>query len=145
MADDNVHGLTARKQVLEDLGHKVTTARTGAEALELFAQYTFDLVITDYKMPHMTGLELIQGIRAQRPEVPVILLSGFVDALGMNEESTGANAVIQKSANELSHLIRAVDRLLNRPFKPSTNGHHPPKKPNSSGGTYLPRTKRRSS
>jgi hypothetical protein len=43
-----------------------------------------------------------------------VLLSGFVDALGLNEQTTGAEAVIQKSANEVPHLVRAVARLLKK-------------------------------
>jgi CheY-like chemotaxis protein len=112
LVDDNRNGLSARKSVLEELGHKISTASSGAEALELFGGNSFDLVVTDYKMPKMDGLELIVNLRKQRPELPVILISGFVDALGLNEESTGADAVIQKSSNEVSHLLRAVSRLL---------------------------------
>jgi hypothetical protein len=59
--------------------------------------------------------------------VPVILISEFVDALGLNEENTGADAVIQKSANEVSHLIRAVGRLLRRkPAKKPAQSEGPP-------------------
>jgi len=55
-----------------------------------------------------------------------VLVSGFVDTLGMNEASTGADAVIQKSANEVTHLVRAVSRLLRRkPAKKSVSGVRP--------------------
>jgi CheY-like chemotaxis protein len=114
LVDDNANGLSARKSVLDELGHKTTAASSGAEALELFASHKFDLVITDYKMPRMNGIELIGQLREQTPEVPIILISGFVDALGMSEASTGADVVIQKSANEVSHLVRSVGRLLRR-------------------------------
>ena len=43
-----------------------------------------------------------------------MLLSGFTEALGLAEASTGADVVLQKSANEVSHLVRAVNRLLRR-------------------------------
>jgi hypothetical protein len=43
-----------------------------------------------------------------------VLVSGFVDALGLNEATTGADGVIQKSANEVTHLVRAVNRLMRR-------------------------------
>jgi len=114
IVDDNKLGVSARKSVLEELGHKCVTASNGVDALELFAGRTFDLVVTDYKMPRMDGLELIKGIRRQTPEVPVILISGFVDSLGLSEENTGADVVIMKSANEVSHLVRAVARLLRK-------------------------------
>jgi CheY-like chemotaxis protein len=117
LVDDNANGLTARKTVLEELGHKAVTASSGAEALETFAHHKFDMVVTDYKMPRMDGLELIGRLRKLAPDLPIILISGFVDALGLSEHNTGADAVIQKSANEVSHLIRAVARLQRR--KPS--------------------------
>src|SRR5579862_7127475 len=114
LVDDNVSGSTARKTVLEELGHKIHVTSSGADALELFGQHKFDLVVTDYKMPRMDGLELIGRLRKQQPEILIVLVSGFVDALGLSEATTGADAVIQKSANEVPHLVRAVNRLLRR-------------------------------
>jgi CheY-like chemotaxis protein len=114
LVDDNKLGLCARKSVLEELGHRIVTASNGVDALEHFSNHTFDLVVTDYKMPRMDGLELIVKLRKIAPELPVILISGFVDALGLSEENTGADVVIQKSANEVSHMVRSVARLLRK-------------------------------
>jgi CheY-like chemotaxis protein len=114
LVDDNHHGLAARRALLQQLGHRIAIAHSGEEALELFAQTPFDVVVTDFKMPHMDGCELIRLIRESQPQVRVILLSGFVDPLGLTEENTGADVVISKSAGEVSHLVRAVDRLLRR-------------------------------
>lgn len=114
LVDDNLNGLAARKTVLEELGHKLTIASSGKQALEIFKEHKFDLVVTDYRMPHMSGLELIAELRKLEPGLPIVLLSGFVDALGLNEAGTGADAVIQKSSNEVAHLIRAISRLLRR-------------------------------
>ncbi len=120
LVDDNRLGLVARKSVLEELGYQITTALEGVTALELYGAGKFDLVITDYKMPRMNGLELIQRIRELAANAPIILISGYADALGMNEENTGADAVIAKSANEVVQLVRCVSRLLRRgtPKKP---------------------------
>ena len=131
LVDDNAHGLSARRCVLEELGHRITTASSAAEALEQFAAHKFDLVVTDYKMPKMDGIELIARIRKQSPETPMILLSGFVDALGLSESNTGADVVIQKSANEVSQLVRSVGRLLRK------------KKPNASEGRARPSSRAR--
>jgi CheY-like chemotaxis protein len=121
LVDDNRLGLTARKSVLEELGHRITTALHGEEALELFSSGAFDLVITDYRMPKMDGFQLIKSIRALAPAPPIILISGYAEALGMTEANTGADAVICKNANEVTHLVREVNRLLLRaaPRKPS--------------------------
>ncbi len=114
LVDDNKLGLIARKSVLEELGHRITTANEGQEALEQFTRDSFDMVITDYKMPHLNGRELIERIREQGGDVPIILISGYVDGLGLTEANTGADAVIPKSAQEVPHLVRAVNRLLRR-------------------------------
>lgn len=111
LVDDNANGLKARKMVLEELGYKIVTASHGRDALEQFKPRAFDLVVTDYKMPHMDGLELIASLRKREPDLPIVLLSGFVESLGLNEQNTNANAVIQKNAHEVSHLVRAVARL----------------------------------
>jgi CheY-like chemotaxis protein len=112
LVDDNRGGLAARRAVLEELGHRITTATGGEEALEQFSKAEFDLVITDYRMGKMTGVELITKLRGMEPAVPIIVLSGFVGALGLTESTTGADLVLAKSANEVTHLIRAVTRLL---------------------------------
>jgi CheY-like chemotaxis protein len=130
LVDDNANGLAARKSVLEELGYRIVTCTSGAEALEQFAACKFDLVVTDYKMPRMDGLELIGRLRKSTPDLPIVLVSGYVDTLGMNEASTGADVVIQKSANEVSHLVRSVSRLLRRKSpakKPPASQTAPPK------------------
>jgi len=126
LVDDNHLGLIARRSVLEELGYSITTATQGQEALERFAGGRFDLVITDYKMPKMNGLELIRRIREQAAGLPIILISGYAEALGLTESSSGADVVIPKSAHEVPHLVRSVGRLLNRkaPKKPAGSQRH---------------------
>jgi len=120
LVDDNSNGLAARRSVLEELGYSISTSASVEEALTLFEREAFDLVITDYKLPGMNGVQLIEHLRVKAPELPVILISGFVDALGLDEKATGADAVIQKSSHEVNHLLRAVNRLVKRmaPKKP---------------------------
>jgi CheY-like chemotaxis protein len=125
LVDDNSLGLAARRSVLEELGHRVLISCTAAEALELCGKHTIDVVVTDYKMPKMNGVELIGRLRKLHPSIAVILISGFTDTLGLNEASTGADVVIQKSNNEVQQLIRAVNRLLRKQ-------QAPPKKPTGS-------------
>jgi CheY-like chemotaxis protein len=114
LVDDHPAGLAARRSVLQELGFTITTATSAEAALEKFAAEPFPLVVTDYKLPGKTGVDLIAGVRALAPDTKVVLISGFVDALGLTEASTGADAVLPKSANEVSQLIRAVNRLLRR-------------------------------
>jgi CheY-like chemotaxis protein len=125
LVDDNSLGLAARRSVLEELGHQVLTSCTPAEALELCVKHRFDVVVTDYKMPKMSGVEFIGRLRKLHPATSVILISGFTDTLGLDEANTGADIVLQKSNNEVSQLIRAVNRLLRKQ-------QQPPKKPTGS-------------
>lgn len=114
LVDDNPHGLIARRTVLEELGYRVRSCQSGVEALEWFTTQPVDLVITDFRMPNMDGVELITRIRQVRADTPIILLSGFVEPLGLTEQSTGADVVLSKSAGEVGFLVRSVRRLLNR-------------------------------
>ena len=114
LVDDNKMGLSARKSVLEELGYTITASTCADEALTYFKNDNYDLVVTDYRMPRMDGIELITRVRSHRPDVPVIMISGFADALGLNESSTGADVIIQKSNHEVTSLVRSVQRLLTR-------------------------------
>jgi CheY-like chemotaxis protein len=118
LVDDNRSGLMARRAVLEELGYLTDGAENGTVALDLAAGQRYDLVVTDFRMPDMDGVELIARLRATNPELPIILLSGFVDAIGLNEKTTGANVVLMKSANEVMHLVRSAGRLLKTQRKP---------------------------
>jgi CheY-like chemotaxis protein len=126
LVDDNRQGLIARKSLLQELGCSVSTATNGDEALELFSKQKFDVIVTDYKMPRMNGVELIKRIRGVEAQARIILVSGFVEPLGLTEESTGADVVIAKSAVEVGQLTRAVKRLLSQPArKPAASAGAP--------------------
>jgi CheY-like chemotaxis protein len=120
LVDDNRDGLLVRRSLLEELGYQVEIAKSGEEGLKLFESSNFSVVVTDYRMPRMNGIELIEQIRKVNPNARIILLSGFVEPLGLTEENTGADAVISKSCNEPANLVRWVKRLVNRatPRKP---------------------------
>ncbi|HWB86990.1 MAG TPA: response regulator [Bryobacteraceae bacterium] len=114
LVDDNHDGLIVRKALLEELGYRVTTAQSGEEGLKTFESEKFDVVVTDFRMtPGMNGAELIEKVRQYDPNARIILLSGFVEPLGLTERNTGADAVIAKSSNEPAQLARWVKRLAN--------------------------------
>jgi len=121
LVDDNHDGLVVRKSLLEELGYRVQLAGNGEEGLKLYEASNYDVVVTDYRMPRMDGVELIVCIRKRNPNARIILLSGFVEPLGLTEENTGADAVIAKSSNEPANLVRWVKRLINR-----TSNRKPP-------------------
>ena len=77
--DDFLIGLSTTS-LLEDLGHTVVKASSGPEALEVLRSGgPIDLMITDYAMPGMTGLELAEQARALRPDLPILLATGYAD------------------------------------------------------------------
>ncbi len=66
--------------MLEDLGHRVLAAGSGQDALAVLAEHPeVDMVLTDYAMPRMTGLQLIRRIADQRPATSVILATGYAE------------------------------------------------------------------
>jgi PAS domain S-box-containing protein len=77
--DDDALVLMNTVIMLEDLGYKVIEAGSGADALAALANHEIDLMITDHAMPHMSGTELAAAARTHRPELPVILATGFLD------------------------------------------------------------------
>ena len=121
MVDDNRDGVLARRSVLEELGYQVISAVCGGDALKLVDEHDFDLVVTDFRMEPMDGLELIKALRGRDFLKPIILLSGFAEALGLRSDAIGADAVVQKSANEVANLLRHTKRLLNTPKKPAAS------------------------
>ena len=101
--------------LLERDSYSVLLASDGQHALEVSRQYVGEIsaIVTDYKMPRMNGVELIQRLRIVNPNVRVVLLSGFVEPLGLTEENTGADIVLAKSSHEPTQLVRSVKRLVN--------------------------------
>jgi CheY-like chemotaxis protein len=111
---ENRHGMMARKSVLEEAGYQVSTASSAHDGVEQFSSSPFHMVITEYQLKGTTGVDLIAAIRAKKSGIPIILISGLVEALGLTEQNTGADVVIAKTNNEVTHLTRAVNRLLKR-------------------------------
>ena len=79
VVDDEKNYLVVLEDLLEDEGYKVLTASSGAEALELIAQAPVDTVLSDIKMPGISGIELLDRISALDPDLPVILMTAFAE------------------------------------------------------------------
>lgn len=114
LIDDNEHGLMARRTLLEEQGYQVETATCGREGLSKFSEQEFDLVVTDFRMPDLRGSQVLRRIRKQSEHMPVVILSGYVEKLGLTAESTGANAVISKGPQEEQDLIRVIARFTKK-------------------------------
>ena len=115
--DDEENPLVLRKLVLQKAGYEVLTASSGKEALELTASRSVDLVLSDHLMPGMNGTELAQQIKAQHPNLPVVLISGVNE---LPAGSTIANAFVSKIEGPAA-FCKEVAAVLNLPFENCEN------------------------
>ena len=85
--DDEEQLVRMGQRMLERLGYSVTARTSSVEALEAFRAQPekFDLVITDQTMPNMTGVELARELMRIRPDIPVILITGFSEAVTLEK------------------------------------------------------------
>jgi len=80
IVDDDPLIAMSTVDMLEDLGHKVIEANSGARALDILKDgVAVDLLITDYSMPKMTGGQLAKAVREMRPELPILMATGFAE------------------------------------------------------------------
>ncbi|HSA96086.1 MAG TPA: ATP-binding protein, partial [Acidobacteriota bacterium] len=115
LIDDDPTQLQSLARMLERLGYRVTTRASGRAAAAAFRNDpdAFDLVITDQTMPHMLGLDLARTLVGLRPDIPIVLVTGFSEKInGSVVGKDGIRAVIMKpfSMREISAVIRRVLR-----------------------------------
>lgn len=111
LADDEAGILDWISQLLLQLGYDVVSAANGLEALEIFNRDpdSFDLVLTDLTMPKMTGIILSKQITAQRPDIPIVLCTGFSEGLTAETmKKHGISGILMKPiiASELARVIK---------------------------------------
>ncbi|OPY77928.1 MAG: Blue-light-activated protein [Syntrophorhabdus sp. PtaU1.Bin153] len=111
--DDEDMLIEMGKHVLEGLGYEVVVKADGLEALSAFREESakFDLVITDQTMPYMTGTDLARELILVKPDIPIVLCTGFSELV--NAESSkafGIKAFLMKpfSVQEIARTIRRV-------------------------------------
>jgi CheY-like chemotaxis protein len=92
--DDEVIGLKVRRILLERSGYTVLTAQSGPEGLEIFAEQPVEAVVLDYSIPGMHGAEIAGRMRKVKPEVPILLLSAYLDL--PNEVTSLVNVYMTK-------------------------------------------------
>jgi len=109
--DDNMI-LMILKQMLTKAGYRVFTASGGEEGISLLASSQVDLVLTDYLMPGMSGIEVLNIIKLNQPLLPIIILTGHGDvALTIKAIQLGAVDFIEKPIHS-KELIEVIKRTL---------------------------------
>jgi two-component system, chemotaxis family, sensor kinase CheA len=115
VAEDSITARTLLKNILEFAGYRVRTAIDGAEALNVLAGESFDLVVSDVEMPRMSGFDLTAKIRSDKrlSQLPVVLVTAL-DSHADRERGidVGANAYIVKSSFDQGNLLEVVRRLI---------------------------------
>jgi CheY-like chemotaxis protein len=112
LVDDNEAVRATTAALLTDLGHKVETAEDGASMLRMLdADGGYDLIITDYAMPLMSGGEAMLKAREAMPDIPAIIVSGYADAEAIERKPEGVQVLGKPfSPQDMARAIaRAVD------------------------------------
>lgn len=102
IVDDNPNMSSLLSEMLEVFDYESIRANNGMEAIDKVEKNDISLVITDMRMPKMSGLDLLQKIKEKKPDLPVVVISGY--------------ALDDEGSNLLSNL---ADGFLNKPFKMS--------------------------
>lgn len=130
VVDDERHARESMAEVLRQAGHRVDCCSSGAEALNLLRDVPPDCVVTDLKMPGMTGLELIQHVERQRLDVQVVMVTAHASVTTAVEAMRhGAFDYIEKpfGAQQLEELVaRAIEhrRLVRQETQCGQPGQH---------------------
>jgi len=96
------------RRILEKEGYEVTLAENGREALGILRKSDFELVLSDVKMPEMNGFELLKAVKTEKPQIGMIMMTGFGDSFTVKDAlMLGADEYITKpfKAHEISLVI----------------------------------------
>lgn len=121
LVEDSFESMNLIRQMLKDLGvNQVFTAKDGVEALDLLGMFSeegeIDLVLCDWNMPRMTGVEVLRQIRSCDPDMPFLMITGLADVNSVTEaKSLGVTGYIRKpfSLDELEKKLGLVRRIIN--------------------------------
>ena len=116
LVEDDPRVRAATMGALEDLDYEPVACSSGAEAIKLFDEAMFDLVISDVIMPEMTGPELVRILKARRDEIAILFVTGYV---GEGESDDLAGYELLRKPFTVNGLASAVASALSRSFSES--------------------------
>ncbi|SET66414.1 two-component system, response regulator, stage 0 sporulation protein F [Oceanobacillus limi] len=110
---DDEHGI---RLLLEDIltneGYKVITAKTGKEALDKLNAHSISLMILDYKLPIVDGLEILKKLDREKTEVPTVVMSGLVEKITEEtKDISNVKSILAKPFNVLD-VVQEVQSIL---------------------------------
>ena len=111
VVDDDLLNRELISKVLRKDGHRVVEACDGALALEILQALSFDLVITDFVMPKLNGIEFVEHLHSLQPRIPIIFVTGFLSVISGKTILDDVAEVLAKPF-ELDVLRSTVHRLL---------------------------------
>jgi DNA-binding NtrC family response regulator len=115
--DDDETMVAMVEHLLRRSGYEVSAFQSPHDALDAVRANpsTFDFVITDFNMPECSGLEVARELARIRPELPVVISSGYItDELRIEARAVGARGLLEKQ-NTIDDLSALVARILSRP------------------------------
>ncbi len=109
IVDDNQNMSSLLSEMLEVFDYKSVRTSDGSEALKELEKGNFSMVITDMRMPNMTGMELVQEVKSRHPKLPVVLISGYsVNELDSEDEPLKPDGFLGKPL-----MMSDIEKLLN--------------------------------
>jgi len=100
VVDDEAMIRNLLEKILTKEGYKILLAKDGQEALEIIGTKKIDIVISDMKMPRMNGLDLLKTLKRDRPEIGVVIMTGYGDTYTVKDA-----------------LLLGADEYITKPFK----------------------------
>ncbi len=109
IVDDNPNMSSLLSEMLEIFNYESVRAGDGIEALSKLEKNNFSMVITDMRMPNMTGLELLEKVKEKYPKIPVVLISGY----SVENGGTNGNKIKPDGFLAKPFMMSDIEQLLN--------------------------------
>lgn len=123
IVDDDREFSTLLTDVYRQARYEVVTANSAVEGLEMFRDQDFELIVTDQRMPDMSGLEFIREVYGIRSDIPIIVVSGYLDSRTIRELiREGVSGVFMKPLNIFSLLKRSTELIQKQKLKDTAAG-----------------------
>ncbi len=114
LVDDNPEVLAVHQAQLERMGHSVLTAIDGYTGLQIYTKHAdqIEMVVTDYKMPGMDGMDFSEKLREQDPELPILIITAYGDIEKLQKTKELGIQILNKPATfkKLSHTIALMQK-----------------------------------